>query len=61
MEEVQIQTELLKAGVLTVDEVRADAGVWRSWAAEAAGGDGGGGVKVTFDNLDGAGAVDYRR
>ncbi len=53
MEELQIQTTLLQAGVLTVDEVRAMRGLG---SASNAGGDP---VKVTIDNLDGAGAVDY--
>ena len=46
MEEVQIQTKLLQAGVLTVDEVRA----MRGLGADRSGGDT---VKVTIDNLDG--------
>ena len=56
MEEVQIQTELLKAGVLTIDEVREHA---RLAADRLAQRNGGGIVILTIDNLDGAGAVDY--
>ncbi len=56
MEEMQIQTELLKAGVLTVDEVREHA---RPAADGVAQRNGGGVVKLTIDNLDGKGAVDY--
>ena len=52
MQEVQMQMELLKAGVLTVAEVRAMRGLEHLSPGGAA-------VRITIDNLDGLGALDY--
>ena len=52
-QEVAMQIQLLNAGVLSVAEVRA----MRGLPVDA--GDRGGRLKLTIDNLDGLGAVDY--